>query len=507
LIFLDEMALSIFIWFNGLQKCRVKITSETFLQKSPYKSVSYNLARFWIEEGRRSGDLKGGSMRKLFAAVIIILCLAGVLFGADLPLESGQAAATAAVTASKIDTGDTAWILVSTALVMLMTPGLALFYGGMVRGKNVLGTIMQSFVAIAIVSLQWILIGYSLAFGPDVNGIIGSLAWVGLNGVGVAPNPDYAPTIPHITFMMYQAMFAVITPALISGAFAERMKFSSYLLFTLLWSTLVYDPVAHWVWGAGGWLKNMGTLDFAGGIVVHLISGIAALAAALLIGKRKGYLQEVMTPHNLPMTVLGAGLLWFGWFGFNAGSALSAGSLSAMAFVATHTSAVAATVMWVLIEWLHRGKPTMFGAATGSIAGLATITPASGFVSPMSSLVIGLAAGAVCYGALNMKSKLGYDDSLDAFGVHGVGGALGTFATGLFAQTLINPSGNNGLFFGGHQVMMTQIMAILVTAAYSFIVSMIILIILDKLIGLRVDEEAEVNGLDISQHGETGYTF
>jgi Amt family ammonium transporter len=491
---------------NGLQNCRRKFTGKISLQKYSFKSMDYILAQFWIEGGRRSGDLKGGSMRRLFAAMIIVLCLAGVLYAADLPIQSGQAAAPAAVNASKIDTGDTAWILVCTALVMLMTPGLALFYGGMVRGKNVLGTIMQSFVAIAIVSVQWILIGYSLSFGPDVKGIIGSLAWAGLNGVGVAPNPDYAPTIPHITFMMYQAMFAVITPALITGAFAERMKFSSYLVFTLLWSTLVYDPVAHWVWGAGGWLKSMGTLDFAGGIVVHLISGIAALAAALVIGRRKGYLQEVMTPHNLPMTVLGAGLLWFGWFGFNAGSALSAGSLSAMAFVATHTAAVAATVMWVLIEWLHRGKPTMFGAATGSIAGLATITPASGFVSPMSSLVIGMAAGAVCYGALNMKSKLGYDDSLDAFGVHGVGGALGTFATGLFAQTLINPSGSNGLFFGGHQVM-TQIKAILVTAAYSFVVSIIILIILDKLIGLRVDEEAEVNGLDISQHGETGYTF
>jgi Amt family ammonium transporter len=500
------MTLSIYMGFNSLQNCRIRGIRNTFLQKYYCKSVRYNLARFWIEEAGRSGDLKGGSMGKLFAAVIIVLCLTGVLFGADLPLQTGQAA-HAAVAISKIDSGDTAWILVSTALVMLMTPGLALFYGGMVRGKNVLGTIMQSFVAIAIVSVQWILIGYSLSFGPDVKGIIGSLAWVGLNGVGVAPNPDYAPTIPHIAFMMYQGMFAVITPALISGAFAERMKFSSYLLFTLLWSTLVYDPVAHWVWGAGGWLKNMGTLDFAGGIVVHLISGIAALAAALLIGKRKGYLQEVMTPHNLPMTVLGAGLLWFGWFGFNAGSALSAGSLSAMAFVATHASAVAATVTWVVIEWLHRGKPTMFGAATGSIAGLATITPASGFVSPMSSLVIGLAAGAVCYGALNMKGRLGYDDSLDAFGVHGVGGLLGTLATGLFAQSAINPSGSNGLFFGGHQVLISQIKAVLITATYSFIVSMIILIILDKLIGLRVDQESEVTGLDISQHGETGYTF
>jgi Amt family ammonium transporter len=435
--------------------------------------------------------------------IIVLLCFAGVVFGED---QSPQVAHSA-LAASRIDTGDTAWILVSTALVMLMTPGLALFYGGMVRGKNVLGTIMQSFITIAIVSVQWILIGYSLSFGPDVHGIIGNLSWAGLNGVGIEPNPDYAPTIPHMAFMMYQAMFAVITPALITGAFAERMKFSAFFVFTLLWSTLVYDPVAHWVWGAGGWLKKMGALDFAGGMVVHLISGISALAAAVVIGKRKGYLQEAMYPHNLPMTVLGAGILWFGWFGFNAGSALSAGALSTMAFVATHTSAVSATLIWVIIEWLHRGKPTIFGAATGSIAGLATITPASGFVSPMSSLVIGLAAGAVCYGALNIKGRLGYDDSLDAFGVHGVGGALGTLATGLFAQTLINPSGNNGLFFGDQKLFVSQIIAILVTAAYSFTISVIILKIIDKVIGLRVDEESEVNGLDISQHGESGYSL
>jgi Amt family ammonium transporter len=451
--------------------------------------------------------MKGGSMGKVRMAVIIgLLWLSGVAFAEVQPANTASASPQAAI-ASKIDTGDTAWILVSTALVMLMTPGLALFYGGMVRGKNVLGTIMQSFIAIAVISVQWILIGYSLSFGPDIHGIIGSLDWLGLNGVGIEPNPDYAPTVPHAAFMIYQAMFAVITPALISGAFAERMKFSAYLVFILIWSTIVYDPVAHWVWGAGGWLKKMGTLDFAGGIVVHLISGISALAAALIIGKRKGYLQEAIYPHNLPMTVLGAGLLWFGWFGFNAGSALSAGTLSTMAFVATHISAGAATLIWVIIEWLHRGKPTMFGAATGSIAGLATITPASGFVSPMSALIIGLAAGGVCYAALNIKGRLGYDDSLDAFGVHGVGGFLGTFATGLFAQTLINPSGSNGLFFGNHQMFVSQMTAIAVTAVYSFVVSFILLKIIDKVIGLRVDEESEVNGLDISQHGESGYSL
>jgi len=444
-------------------------------------------------------------MGKIWIVLIIgVFCITGIVYADNQPI---QQVAPSAVAASKIDTGDTAWMLVSTALVMLMTPGLALFYGGMVRGKNVLGTIMQSFIAIAVISVQWILIGYTLSFGPDVHGIIGNLDWLGLNGVGVEPNPAYAPTIPHIAFMMYQAMFAVITPALITGAIAERMKFSSYLVFILLWSTLVYDPVAHWVWGEGGWLKTMGVLDFAGGIVVHLISGISALAAALLIGRRKGYLQEAMYPHNLPMTVLGTGLLWFGWFGFNAGSALSAGTLSTMAFVATHTSAVSATLIWVLIEWLHRGKPTMFGAATGSIAGLATITPASGFVSPMSALIIGLAAGAICYMSLNMKSKLGYDDSLDAFGVHGVGGIIGTLATGLFAQSMINPSGGNGLFFGSHQLLIHEITAILVTAVYSFAVTVVLLKIIEKIIGLRVNEESEVNGLDISQHGESGYSL
>ncbi|MFZ5997536.1 MAG: ammonium transporter [Nitrospirota bacterium] len=408
--------------------------------------------------------------------------------------------------AHKIDAGDTAFVLISAALVMLMTPGLAMFYGGMVRRKNVLGTIMQSFVAIAIVSVQWVLFGYSLSFGPDINGIIGSLDWAGLRGVGIEPNPDYAPTVPHIAFMIYQAMFAVITPALITGAFAERMKFSAFFLFTIIWTTIVYNPVAHWIWGTGGWLKNMGVLDFAGGIVVHVTSGISALAAALIIGRRNGHSHD-FTPHNLPMTVLGAGVLWFGWFGFNAGSALSSGALSAMTFVITHISAVGATLIWIIIEWVHRGKPTMFGAATGSIAGLATITPASGFVGPMSALLIGLAAGSVCYIALNLKGRLGYDDSLDAFGVHGVGGILGTLATGLLAQKLINPGGADGLFFGNARLFTAQLIGIAVTALYSFIVTAIVLKVLDKTVGLRVDGESEVVGLDITQHGESGYTL
>lgn len=406
-----------------------------------------------------------------------------------------------------INAGDTAFVLLSAAFVMLMTPGLAMFYGGMVRKKNVLGTIMHSFVAIAVVSVQWILIGYSLSFGPDINGIIGGLDWIGLKGVGLLPNPDYAPTIPHMAFMIYQAMFAVITPALISGAFAERMKFSSFLLFTLLWTTLVYDPVAHWVWGTGGWMKNMGALDFAGGIVVHITSGISALAAALFMGKRKGFMREPMQPHNLPMTVLGAGLLWFGWFGFNAGSALSSGGLSTMAFVSTHIAAVSATLVWVVIEWFHRGKPTMFGVATGSIAGLATITPASGFVGPMPALVIGLLAGGVCYMALNMKGRLGYDDSLDAFGVHGVGGILGTVGAGLFAEKIINPSGADGLFFGNPHQIVVQITAIAAVVIYSFAVTLILMKLIDWGMGLRVSEEDELLGLDLSQHEESGYTL
>jgi Amt family ammonium transporter len=424
-----------------------------------------------------------------------------------LAATMAPATALAAETAArKIDTGDTAWILISTALVMLMTPGLALFYGGMVRRKNVLGTLMHSFIAIALVSVQWVLFGYSLAFGPDVKGFIGSFAWAGLNGVGLAPNPDYAATVPHLAFMAYQMMFAVITPALISGAFAERMKFSSYLVFALLWTTLVYDPAAHWVWGVGGWLRHMGVLDFAGGIVVHATSGFSALAAALYIGKRKGFLQEPMPPHDLPMTVLGAGLLWFGWFGFNAGSALSSGELATEAFVTTHIAAVSATLTWTFAEWVHRGKPTMFGAATGAIAGLATITPAAGFVSPMAALAIGVAAGLLCYTALNAKTKFGYDDSLDAFGVHGVGGTLGTVMAGVFATIAVNPAGANGLLSGNPKQLAVQAGAVLVVATYSFVASLILFKVVEAVMGLRVTKDEETEGLDLTQHGEAGYT-
>jgi len=439
-------------------------------------------------------------------AVGVLVAIIVMMLSPFAVVAQEAVAAQAAVPAVKIDAGDTAWILVSTALVMLMTPGLAMFYGGMVRQKNVLGTIMHSFIAIALVSLQWVLFGYSLSFGPDVKGLIGNLSWAGLSNVTLVPNADYAPTIPHLLFMAYQMMFAVITPALISGAVAERMKFSTFLVFTIAWTTIVYDPVAHWVWGTGGWMKNLGVLDFAGGIVVHATSGFSALAAALYIGKRKGFLHEHMPPHNLPMTVLGAGLLWFGWFGFNAGSALASGGLATMSFLTTHMAASSATVTWVIVEWFHRGKPTMFGAATGAIAGLATITPAAGFVGPMAALVIGAAAGIVCYIALYAKAKLKYDDSLDAFGVHGVGGTLGTLMAGLFASVAINAAGANGLFFGNPRQFFVQAGAVGLVAVYSFVVSFVMLKALDAVMGLRVDAEQETEGLDISQHGEAGYT-
>ncbi len=439
--------------------------------------------------------------------LIVMLCMLVLMPLAAMAQEASPAAAMpGGTTIAKIDSGDTAWLLTCTALVMLMTPGLAMFYGGMVRQKNVLGTIMHSFIAIALVSVQWILIGYSLSFGPDVKGIIGNLSWAGLSNVGLTPNADYAPTVPHLAFMIFQMMFAVITPALISGAFAERIKFSSFLIFTFVWTTVVYDPVAHWVWGAGGWLKNLGVLDFAGGIVVHATSGFSALAAALYIGKRKGFLQEHMPPHDLPLTVLGAGLLWFGWFGFNAGSALSSGSLATMAFVTTHTAAVSATLTWTFAEWIHRGKPTMFGAATGAIAGLATITPAAGFVGPMPALFIGIVAGLACYTALNAKNRFKYDDSLDAFGVHGVGGMLGTIMAGVFASVAINAAGANGLLFGNPKQLAVQIGSVALVAVYSFVVSMVLFKIIDLVIGLRIDPEQETEGLDISQHGEAGYT-
>ncbi|MBI3625278.1 MAG: ammonium transporter [Candidatus Rokubacteria bacterium] len=408
----------------------------------------------------------------------------------------------------KIDSGDTAWLLTSSALVLVMTaPGLALFYGGMVRPKNALATIMHSFIILALISVQWVLWGYSLAFGPDKGGIIGGLEWIGLRGVGLTPNPDYGATVPHQAYMVFQLMFAVITPALITGAFAERMKFSTFIVFTLAWATFIYDPLAHWVWGTGGWLKNRGALDFAGGTVVHISSGISALAAALIIGKRKGYGHEPMRPHNLPLTVTGASLLWFGWFGFNAGSAISAGALATSAFVVTNTATAAAALGWMFSEWAMRGKPTVLGAASGAVAGLVAITPASGFVTPMASIIIGAGAGFFCYNACNVKARLGYDDSLDVVGVHGIGGTWGALATGLFATKTINPDGGDGLFYGNPAQLGTQLIAVVASWVLAFFGTAIILKVLDAIMGLRVSQEDEMAGLDLSQHSENAYAL
>ena len=351
------------------------------------------------------------------------------------------------------------------------------------------------------------LIGYTLAFGPTVGGVIGDLSWMGLAGVGPEPNPGYAATVPHLAFMAFQMMFAVITPALITGAFAERLKFKAYLIFVLAWSTLVYAPLAHWVWGIGGWIREFGALDFAGGLVVHISSGVSGLAAALVIGRRKGHGHEHMPPHNLTMTLLGASLLWFGWFGFNGGSALSSGALAVSAFVVTHIASAAATISWIVSEWWHRGKPTVLGAASGCVAGLVAITPASGFVTPLSAVAIGLGGGVVCYIGVTLKGRLGYDDSLDVVGVHGVGGTFGALATGLFATTAVNAAGANGVLYGNWSLLGPQVLSVAVAAAYAFGGTWIVLKALEKTIGLRVAQEEEVEGLDLSQHGESGYMF
>ena len=402
-----------------------------------------------------------------------------------------------------IDTGDTAWVLISAALVFVMTPGLAFFYGGMVRSKNVLTTIMQSFFIIAMISVEWVILGYAMTFGTDIGGFIGSLDKVGLAGVGL--NVLENGTIPELAFVAFQCMFAVITPALITGAFAERMRFAAFAVLILLWAIFIYNPMAHWVWG-GGFLAELGALDFAGGLVIHILSGVSGLTICILLGTRRGYGQFAMIPHNLPMTVLGAALLWFGWFGFNAGSALGANGLAANAFVTTQAAAAAATVSWVLVEWYRNGKPTILGAASGCIAGLVAITPAAGFVKPMPALAIGLIGGIVCYFAVAvLKEKLGYDDSLDAFGVHGIGGTWGSIATGLWATTEVNPAGADGLFYGETHLLFAQVVSVIVAYALAIVGTYILFQIVSHFMKVRADETEEIAGLDVVEHGERGY--
>jgi Amt family ammonium transporter len=404
-----------------------------------------------------------------------------------------------------LNTGDTAWMLVSTALVLLMMPGLALFYGGLVRSKNVLSTFMHSFVVLGLVSLQWVAFGYSLAFGPDHGGLIGGLSYAFMNGVALAPRPG--ESTPHMLFFVYQMMFAIITPALISGAYAERMKFSAYALFTLLWATLVYDPLAHWVWGSGGWMAKLGVLDFAGGIVVHISSGISALVVALVVGKRLGYPRERSIPHNLTMVLLGAGLLWFGWFGFNGGSAGSASGIAVLALTNSQLAAAAGGMAWLLLDVVRYGKASALGFASGLVAGLATVTPASGFVGPMAAIAIGAVAGLACYGAVMLKGRFNYDDTLDAFGVHGVGGVVGTILLGAFAAKAWNAGGADGLLAGNAAFFGKQLLAALVTVAFSAVGTLAVLKIVEVTVGLRVSADEEREGLDINLHGEEGYAI
>ena len=401
----------------------------------------------------------------------------------------------------EINAGDTAWVLMSAALVMLMTPALGFFYAGLVGKRNALSTLTHSFFILCLVSVQFVLVGYSLAFGPDVGGLIGNLDWAALNGVGIVPNTSYAPGVPHEAYMVFQLMFAVITPALITGAIAERITFKAFVIFTLLWSTLVYAPIAHWVWGTGGWLHTLGALDFAGGTVVHVSSGVSALVAALVVGRR----MVKTEPHDVTMTILGAGLLWFGWFGFNAGSALSAGGLAANAFVVTNTAAAMGGLTWLTVSWIHRGQPSALGAALGAVAGLVAITPASGYVTPSAAIVIGLGAGVFCYLAVLLRPRLRVDDALDVWAVHGIGGTWGAIATGLFATVAVNSAAANGLFAGNPEQLTKQLIAVGATWLYAGAATAVIVKAIQLTIGLRVHERDEVLGLDRSQHGEIAY--
>jgi len=470
-------------------------------------------------------------MRKTaFGALLCLILWLGASFSAQAQAPAAPAASPQVErhlsdldqqTRQAQTSGDNAWMLTSAALVLLMTgPGLALFYGGLVRNKNVLGTMMQSFTLMALITVLWAIVGYSLCFHSG-SSFLGNLGYFGLHGVGAAPDPDYAGTIPQQTFMMFQLMFAIITPALITGAFAERMKFSALVVFMILWSLIVYDPMAHMVWGKGGLLNatlggRFPTLDFAGGTVVHITSGVSALVTALYLGKRIGFPKQPMPPHSVVLSFIGACLLWVGWFGFNAGSALAAGSLATSAFVATHFAAAAAALGWAAAEWIRNGKPSVLGAISGSVAGLVAITPASGFVAPMPALLIGAAAGVVCYLMVaRVKGKFGYDDSLDAFGVHGIGGTLGAILTGVFATSLVNPvfkdaQGNalpTGLIDGHGAQVLNQLIAVLISWGLAIVGTLVILKIVDLVIGLRVSEQDEIEGLDLSQHGEEGYNF
>ncbi len=426
-------------------------------------------------------------LRYIFIAVILLSLLADSVYAAP-----------------EIDKADTAWVLASTALVMIMIPGVGLFYGGMVRKKNALSTMILSFAILALISVQWVLFGYSLAFGPDVGGIIGSLHWAGLNGVGQQPDASYAATIPALAFMIFQAMFAIIAVALITGAVVERIKFSAFLIFSVFWATFVYDPVAHWVWGAGGWLRSMGVLDFAGGAVVHISAGMSALAIALVIGARKGFGKHAMEPHSIPITILGAALLWFGWFGFNAGSAVTSGGLAASAFVVTNTAGGVAALVWILLSWYYK-KPSALGIATGAVVGLAAITPASGFVTPLAAIAIGAIAAIVSYYAMLFRMRHNIDESLDVWACHGIGGIWGIIAAGIFATTLVNPAGS-GLIDGNAGQITTQIIAVGVTSIYAFVATFVIAKIIDATMGLRVRDDEEAVGLDLSQHAEKAYS-
>ena len=401
---------------------------------------------------------------------------------------------------------DTAWMLAASALVLAMVvPGVALLYGGQVRSKNALATMMQSFAVLCLISLLWVLFGYSLAFGPDKGGAIGSLDWAGLSGVGADVHPRYAPTFPHLGFMLFQLLVAALVPALVTGAFVERIRFSSLLIFVGLWSVIVYCPLAHWVWG-GGWLGKLGVLDFAGGLVVHLSAGAAGLACALVVGRRRGFRTDYLAPHNLPLVLLGTGFLWIGWFGFNGGSARGANAVAVGAVVATQIAAATAGLVWMLTEWSHRGKPTLLGVVSGAVAGMATITPGAGYVSPLSAVLFGIAGGTVCYAAIVWKGKFGYDDSLDVVGIHGVGGMVGVLATGLLASKVVNPAGADGLLSGNAAQLGIQALAAGVTVVFSFVGTYVLLKVVDGLVGLRVTPDEEATGLDLSQHNERAYS-